>query len=243
MADGLDLGVVRPYAYIALLVISLIGLLAYRRVRSEWERLPPIRWKLISFLLGLMAILIASLMEYPFAPSLFSTGRVSLIQMTLLGIFVGPIEEFSKLLPAKMLHEENWVLWKKTLGTAFFFGLIEAVLYSIMLLVIGAPLMALLRLVLVGFHVALTFIAATELIAGGSWRGYLRASIYHSLYDLPLLVYVGGYRGEGIYALMALGFLSLTAVAVEMLRTGGVAERLLREEESPILEFEFTSSP
>ncbi|WP_456365791.1 hypothetical protein [Thermococcus sp.] len=242
MAGGLELGVVRPYAYAALLTISLIGILTYRRVRDEWERLPPMRWKLISFLLGLMAILVASLMEYPFSPSLFSVGRVSLIQMTLLGIFVGPIEEFSKLLPVKIFREEGWVLWKKTLGTAFFFGLIEAVLYSIMLLIIGQLLMALLRLALVGLHVALTFIAATELIAGGSWRGYLRASAYHSLYDLPLLVYVGGYRGEGIYVLMALGFLSLTAVAVEVLRTGGVAERVLGEEESP-QELEFIFSP
>ncbi len=243
MAGGLDLGVVKPYAYAALLLVSLIGILTYRRVKGEWERLPPMSWKLISFLLGLMAILVASLMEYPFSPSLFSAGRVSLIQMTLLGIFVGPIEEFSKLLPVKMFHEEGWVLWKKTLGTAFFFGLIEAVLYSIMLLIIGVPLMALLRLALVGFHVALTSIAATDLIAEGSWRGYLRASVYHSLYDLPLLVYVGGYRGEGIYALMVLGFLSLAAVAVEVLRSEGVAERILGKDETPILEFEFTSSP
>ncbi|ASJ02535.1 hypothetical protein A3L09_04325 [Thermococcus profundus] len=225
--NNADFAIIAPYVYTALLLNAALCVLAYREVRAVWEELPPMKWRTISFLLGLMAVLVASLLEFPFiAPLKFGEKSASLFALFLLGMAVGPIEEFSKLLPVKIFHEELWVLWKKAVGTAFFFGLIEAVLYSIVLTVAGEPVMALLRFVLVGFHVALTAISATILLVEGSWGGYIRASVYHSLYDLPVLLFAGGYTGPLLYALMLVGVVAIIAIIVDFALSVKKAGRL-----------------
>ncbi|EEB74345.1 hypothetical protein [Thermococcus sp. AM4] len=242
-----DLGILRYYIYAVAPLQVLVFIVTYRKVREAWEKLPAMSWKTISFLLGLLAILVASIMEFPFLIS------NSLAGFFLLGIFVGPIEEFSKLLPVKLYREEKWKLWKKTIGAAFFFGLIEGSLYALILLIVGEHLMALYRVFLVAFHVALTFVTVTHYLVKESWSGYLRASLYHSLYDLPLLVFVGGYRGPYLKALMGLGLLMVALLIVDVLRTAPLVEELIPREEEEVKELplpspvavdeELTSSP
>lgn len=221
----IELGVIRYYIYAVAPFQFILFIVTYRTVRRAWEKLPPMSWRMMSFLLGLLAILAASLMELPFL--LFR----SLIGFLLLGIFVGPIEEFSKLLPAKIYREEKWVLWKKTLGTAFFFGLLEGSLYALILLIVGQPLMAIYRIFLVAIHVALTFITATHYLARGSWTGYIRASIYHSLYDLPVLLRSAGYTGPLLKLLMALGILMIALAIIDVLKTYPLISGLVPREE------------
>lgn len=230
----LGLGIITPYLCVALFLNSLITLLTYREIRGIWDRLPPMKWKTISFLLGLMAVLVASLLEIPILIPLLSSDGLPLWGLAVLGLMIGPVEEFSKLLPAKMFREEMWVLWKKTIGGAFFFGLIESILYSVQLLIAGEPLLALLRFTVVGLHVAFTLIAATSLITKGSWGAYLRVSLYHSLYDLPFVLNFAGYGGSGLYALMALGTAALLATALEVLSVNNDPTCLIGDFEEPV---------
>jgi len=209
----IELGVIRYYVYAIAPIQFLLLIVTYRMIKKGWESLPPMKWRMISFLLGLLAILVASLMELPFLVS------KSVLNFLALGIAVGPIEEFSKLLPAKIYREEKWMLWKKTIGTAFFFGLIEGSLYALILLVVGQPLLALYRIFLIAFHVALTFITATHYLVRRSWTGYLRASLYHSLYDLPVLLYSADYTGSLLKPLMALGILMIALAVIDVLKT------------------------
>lgn len=118
--------------------------------------------------------------------------------MLALAIVVGPIEEGAKLLPFVVKQDENAMTrWHLTVRTALFFGIIEALMYFVLLISMGNFFGAILRGVVVMFHVAWTAIALEGALRGSLWDGYLKAALLHCLYDAPImLIYpLGGLAG------------------------------------------------
>ncbi|ASJ08033.1 hypothetical protein A3L11_01840 [Thermococcus siculi] len=101
-------------------------------------------------------------------------------------LVVGLIEEGAKLLPYFLKKGDVLRRWRLTFKVALVFAIAEAVLYGIALLASGNLLGALLRIIVVMFHVAFTSIALASALGGSPVKGYLKASILHGLYDAPI---------------------------------------------------------
>jgi len=141
-----------------------------------------IGWGIVAFLLalGLEGLI------------LFSSGMTT--GMLILTFLVGPIEEGAKLLPFVVKERESTLVrWHLTIRTALVFGILEALLYFWVLVSMGNILGAILRGIIVMFHVVWTAIALEGALRGSLWDGYLKAALLHSLYDAPiLLLYILG---------------------------------------------------
>jgi len=143
---------------------------------------------------GITAFFVAMILEMlvlKFSPEIS-------IAMLVLAIVVGPIEEGAKLLPFALKQDENvMVRWHLTVRTALFFGIIEALMYFVLLISMGNFFGAILRGVVVTFHVVWTAIALEGALKSSLWNGYLRAALLHSLYDAPILLLypLGGLAG------------------------------------------------
>lgn len=226
-----------PFAITATIVVAY----SMRWVLKAWNVFEGAPWKAKSFLHGLLALLVASLLEMPLL-GLFAVNK--LIGALLLGIFVGPIEEGSKLLPLKVLPEGGWRDWRKTIGAAFFLGVIEGILYMIELAALGEWRLIPIRFLVMFLHVIWTFIALTVWMAEGKLWGYFLASALHSLYDLPGLAYAGGVSGAYFKAACVGGLLSLITMFPVVKKVGEKAVIFLEEEKIGVhLPKWFTSSP
>ena len=148
---------------------------------------------------GVVAFITALLLEFAVMYPLWGSSAMFLA----LALFVGPIEEGAKLLPFLFSREKDTMTrWRLTLKVALFFGIIEALMYFVVLASRGNILGGFLRLIILMFHVAWTAVALESALRGSLLEGYLRASLLHSLYDAPVLLL---YFGWGIAGIVALG--------------------------------------
>ncbi|WP_157722413.1 hypothetical protein [Thermococcus gorgonarius] len=161
-----------------------------------------------------------------------------------MGMFVGLIEEGSKLLPLRVRPEGGWRDWKKTVSASLFFGLLEAVFYIFQIAIMGVWVLIPVRLIVLFLHVAWTFIALTVLLVEGKMWGYLLASVLHSLYDIPGLLYLGGISEVYFKAACILGLASYLPAVLAVKKVGEKAVIYMEEERIGIhLPKWFTSSP
>ncbi|NJF26086.1 hypothetical protein [Thermococcus sp. Bubb.Bath] len=103
-------------------------------------------------------------------------------------LIVGFTEEGSKLLPYFVWKGDVLRRWRLSIKVALSFAIVEAVLYSIFLLLAGNILGIILRVIVIMFHVSFTAIALWGALRGFALEGYLKASILHALYDAPVFV-------------------------------------------------------
>ncbi|WP_054840825.1 protease PrsW [Thermococcus peptonophilus] len=101
-----------------------------------------------------------------------------------LPLVAGFVEEGAKLSPYLRGGDELY-RWRLTVKVALIFAVIEAVLYGITLFFSGNILGALLRIVVVMYHVSFTAIALEDALKGSLLSGYLKAALLHTLYDAP----------------------------------------------------------
>jgi hypothetical protein len=115
----------------------------------------------------------------------FSSGATFLV----LPLIVGFSEEGMKLAPYLSGGDELY-RWRLTTKVALIFAIIEALLYGIALLFSGNVIGALLRLIVVTYHVSFTAIALGGALKGSLVSGYLKASLLHALYDAPVFAMI-----------------------------------------------------
>ncbi len=148
---------------------------------------------------GIIAFVTALLLEFAVIYPLWGSSAMFLA----LAIFVGPIEEGAKLLPFVFSRcKDTMTRWRLTLKVALFFGIVEALIYFVVLASRGNLIGGFLRLIILMFHVAWTAVALESALRGSLLEGYLRASLLHGLYDAPILLMP---FGGGIAGLLALG--------------------------------------
>ncbi|WP_297416548.1 PrsW family glutamic-type intramembrane protease [Thermococcus sp.] len=114
------------------------------------------------------------------------------VMMIALVMGVGFIEEGAKLLSYFSSKGSDMYRWHLTVKVALAFAVVEAILYGLALFFSGNILGALLRIIVVMFHVAFTTIALGDVMRGDPLLGYLKASVLHSLYDAPVLLAIVG---------------------------------------------------
>ena len=157
---------------------------------------------------ALVAFLLASLVELG---TLYALRNSTALLALAFPLSVGLIEEGAKLIPY-FSGGETLRRWHLTIRVAFTFAVIEAVLYGVALLARGNVFGALLRVVVVIFHVAFTAVALEDALRGSLIRGYLKASLIHALYDAPVFSLV---LGKGAVVLV------VTASIIALLYTYG----------------------
>jgi RsiW-degrading membrane proteinase PrsW (M82 family) len=157
---------------------------------------------------GILAILLAVGLEIVVV---LGFGGSVLRLMVALAFAVGPIEEGVKVLPFLLDGREKPARWRLTLNTALMFALMESSLYGAVLLLSGNLIGALFRIVVIVFHVAWTAIALEGALNESLMRGYLKASLLHSLYDAPALLAIAG---AGVGILLPLTFISGAALLI-----------------------------
>ncbi|WP_297468906.1 PrsW family glutamic-type intramembrane protease [Thermococcus sp.] len=147
---------------------------------------------------GVVAFVTAFLLELAVMYPLWGSSAMFLA----LALFVGPIEEGAKLLPFVFSRgKDRMTRWRLTLKVALFFGIIEALMYFVVLASRGNILGGFLRLIILMFHVAWTAVALESALQGSLLEGYLRASLLHGLYDAPVLLMPFGGEIAGLLAL------------------------------------------
>ncbi|MBP1911284.1 hypothetical protein [Thermococcus stetteri] len=115
---------------------------------------------------------------------LISSNKMAFLVLPLVAGFV---EEGAKLSPYLRSGDELY-RWRLTIKVALIFAVIEAGLYGITLFFSSNVIGALLRVIVVMYHVSFTAIALEGALKGSLFSGYLKAALLHALYDAPVLV-------------------------------------------------------
>ena len=189
--------VVVAYVFIAL----VLGIKIFTKTLSwlaETDRavFPPSKLSIIGW--GIVAFVTALLLEFAVIYPFWGSSTMFLA----LALFVGPIEEGAKLLPFVFSRgKDTMTRWRLTLKVALVFGIIEAVMYFVVLASRGKVIGGFLRLIILMFHVAWTAVALEGALRGSLLEGYLRASLLHGLYDAPVLLMPFGGEIAGLLAL------------------------------------------
>jgi hypothetical protein len=188
-------------------VVALIGIKLYSKVGGWLNKLDPILPRVRgsdSFKYGVFAFVLAVFIEgialYLFRGSGLFLGFFPLV--------VGFTEEGAKLIPFFASRAGRLYRWRLAVNVAFTFAVIEAILYGLALLFTGNIVGAILRAVVVMYHVAFTVLALESSLRGSPVGGYVGASLLHALYDAPLFV---AFFGNNIAVLLTV-FLSLGAL-------------------------------
>ncbi len=234
--------VIEYYFGTVVILGGIVILLGIKYTLGRWRSLPSCRWAVQSFVISILALVIASLIE---APAILAGSMVGL------AFAAGFSEELVKLLPVKLFQgSPGWERWKITVGTALFLGLIEGVLYSAAIVELGGPVyMALVRLVLIGLHTVWAAISVGFLLGENGLKrfsGLIFSMTAHSLYDLTPLAFVSGYGTEVLLPLAVASTLFLLALPRMAKRAAELAGRLVPEkgdERGETLEETFISSP
>ncbi len=195
--------------YILLTVV--VGIRIFAKVRGRLVELGKVLPKVspwTAVVYGILVILLTVTLEVIVV--LIFGGSV-LRLMVALAFAVGPIEEGVKVLPFLLDGRKQPARWKLTLNTALMFALMEGSIYGAVLILSGNLIGALLRIVVIVFHVAWTAIALNGALNGSLLRGYLRAALLHSLYDAPVLLAMAE---EGVGILLPLAFISSVALLI-----------------------------
>lgn len=149
---------------------------------SRTEPIVPIVRTRDAFLYGLLSIILAVVGEVIIMGFSYLLGFSIFLG---LAVGVGFIEEGAKLLPYAINQRDALKAWAMATKAAFFFGLLET------LALFPNVFAMLLRIPVIMLHVALTAIALQGYLEGSPIKSYLKASILHSLYDAPILLFIG----------------------------------------------------
>ncbi|NJE05353.1 PrsW family intramembrane metalloprotease [Thermococcus sp. M36] len=193
-----------------LIVVLAVGVKVFDAV-LKWigtvDYVVPPRWReRRPHLYGVVAIVTVVVLE---SIVLVAFGGSAVSAAIALTVFVGPIEELSKLLPFWAVRGTQLVRWRVTISAAMTFAVIEAVLYGIVLIITGNILGALLRIIVVTFHVLWTTIALEDALKGRAFVGYLKSSLLHSLYDAPVIMVLVGVSATITVPLTLAGILAV----------------------------------
>ncbi|AMQ18539.1 hypothetical protein A0127_04835 [Thermococcus peptonophilus] len=142
-----------------------------------------------------------------------------------LPLVAGFVEEGAKLSPYLRGGDELY-RWRLTVKVALIFAVIEAVLYGITLFFSGNILGALLRIVVVMYHVSFTAIALEDALKGSLLSGYLKAALLHTLYDAPVFVTLAISDLSPLASIMGIAAIVYTYYHVD--EAFGVAHRMAR---------------
>ncbi|WP_297509087.1 PrsW family glutamic-type intramembrane protease [Thermococcus sp.] len=153
------------------------------RVTPFVETSTVVKYALLAFIL---ALFLEGAILYLFHSESLTVTLLALV------LGVGLIEEGAKLLPYLSSRGSELYRWHLTVKVALAFAVIEAVLYGLVLFFSGNIFGALIRIIVVMFHVAFTTIALGDALEGDAVLGYLKASALHSLYDAPVLLAFAG---------------------------------------------------
>lgn len=228
--------VIEYYFGVVVVVGGLSVLLGVKCTLRTWRRFPEVRWLGRAFGMGLLALILASILELPVL--LLGSGLA-------LAAAAGLVEESVKLLPLAFFRDaQKWEKWKLVAGTGFFLGLIEGLAYTMGIIALGESLyLAGVRVVLVGLHTVWAVVSAGFLLSGRRWkrfRGLAFSMAAHAVYDLPPLAAIEGLPVEVVTSLAAIStaFMLVTAAMVE--KAAKLATGLIPEEEE---KEELTSLP
>ncbi|WP_297499736.1 hypothetical protein [Thermococcus sp.] len=185
------LGVISLVGYV--IAVIVVGIKLYFKTdgwMTKVDRITPfvetstvVKYAFLAFIL---ALFLEGVILYLFR---FESMTAMLLALV---IGVGLIEEGAKLLPYFSSKGTELYRWHLTVKVALAFAVIEAVLYGVILFFTGNILGALLRVIVVMFHVAFTAIALGDVLMGDPLLGYMKASALHSLYDAPVLLAFAG---------------------------------------------------
>ncbi|WP_297459294.1 hypothetical protein [Thermococcus sp.] len=199
-----------------LIAVIVIGIRLYFRAdywTVDLERILPTIDTKRAVLYAILGIVIASFLEII---PLFLLHGSPLMLAAVFPLFVGFVEEGVKLIPYLVERGDVLRRWNLTIKTAFMFALIEAVLYGITLFLAGNFLGAVLRVVVIMFHVTFTAIALASALRGSIVRGYLKAALLHGFYDAPIFGFLSGNRWlEIVFTLLGLGAVLYTYLTVD----------------------------
>lgn len=212
-------------------IITVVGglsvLLAIKYTLQRWRSFPESGWKVQSFALGILGLIIASVLE---APLLFLKTWIAL------AFAAGIIEESVKLLPMKFFERSpEWEKWKLVIGAGLFLGVVEGISYTAGIFALNQPAYLVgVRIVLMGLHAIWAAISVGFLLGERGWKrfaGLAFSMIAHALYDLPSLAMVDGYSGTVVAYLAGLstGFLLVTPLMAK--KAAELAGRLVPEED------------
>lgn len=163
----------------------LVGIKLYGKVDnwlSTLDRITPIVETGKALKYGFLAFMLAVVLELLALYFIFSDAG-----LLFLPLVAGFVEEGVKLFPYLRGGDELY-RWRLTVKVALIFAVIEAVLYGVTLFFSGNILGALLRVVVVMYHVSFTAIALEMALRGSLLSGYLKAALLHTLYDAPVFV-------------------------------------------------------
>ncbi|NJE29976.1 hypothetical protein E3E38_02785 [Thermococcus sp. 18S1] len=219
--------VIEYYFGIITVVGGLSVLLAVKYTLRRWRSFPESGWKVQSFALGILGLVVASFLE---APLLFLNTWIAL------AFAAGIIEESVKLLPLKFFgHSPEWERWKLVIGAGLFLGVVEGIMYTAGIFALNQePYLVAVRIVLMGLHTIWAAISVGFLLGERGWKrftGLAFSMIAHALYDLPSLAMVDGYSGTVVAYLAGLstGFLLVTPLMAK--KAAEMAGRLVPEED------------
>lgn len=143
-----------------------------------------------------------------------------------LPFIAGFVEEGAKLLPY-LRSGDKLYRWRLTVKVALIFAVIEAVLYGVTLFFSGNILGALLRVVVVMYHVSFTVIALEMALRGSLLSGYLKAALLHTLYDAPVFVTLAALDLSPLASILGIAAIVYTYYRVD--EAFGLAHRKARE--------------
>ncbi|MCD6371957.1 MAG: hypothetical protein J7L37_00135 [Thermococcus sp.] len=218
------------YFKIVVVLGGISILLALKYIIQRWRSFPESGWKVQSFALGLLGLVLASFLETP----LMFLGT-----WIVLALAAGIIEELVKLLPLKFFERSpEWERWKIVIGTGLFLGILEGLMYTAGILALTQETyLVTVRVILMGLHTTWAAISVSFLLAEtGAKRfvGLAFAMSAHAMHDLPPLAMVDGYPGNVIAGLagVSTGFLLVTPLMAK--KAAELAGRLVsREDEEP----------
>ncbi|WP_048811305.1 hypothetical protein [Thermococcus gammatolerans] len=178
------------------LLVVVLGSIMLIRGLSWFERLDrvlPMVSERRCFAYGFVAVVVAVIVElsgFFLLKEAIASGTMhsSLLLASIVVLLIGFAEEGAKLIPFVVEKGDTLTRWRFAVRGAFYFGIIEAVLYAFNLLMMGNLIAALLRFLVIMVHVVLTAIALESAIVNGSLRGgYVKASLLHAIYDAPVI--------------------------------------------------------
>ena len=192
--------VLNYYFSVVIVVGGLSLLLSIKYVLRTWRTLQRSNWIPLGLAFGLMALILASLLEAP----------VLLLRVwVLLALVAGVVEESVKLLPLAFQRASSvWEKWKLVIGTGLFLGLLEGIMYGAAIIVLGQePYLLGIRAILIGFHTVWAAITAGYLLGTTGARRFVGLAFSmtaHALYDLPPLAILQGFSSQEVILLAAL---------------------------------------
>ena len=218
--------VIEYYFGIVTLVGGISVLLAVKYTLQRWRSFPESGWRVQSFALGVLGLIMASILE---APLLFLKTWIAL------AFAAGIIEESVKLLPMKFFgRSPEWEKWKLVIGTGLFLGIVEGIMYTAGIFALNQePYLVAVRVVLMGLHTIWAAVSIGFLLGETGWKrlaGLAFSMAAHALYDLPPLAVADGYSGTVVAYLAGLstGFLLVTPLMAK--KAAELAEKLVPEE-------------